>query len=243
MPFISASSTRLITGAFPLSAFTTSVTPSSMRATIDRTSLVDTDYVFIPGLKSHSLSVDTMVDADATVGGYWDTVTGFYAGSSGVPVTVSPAGIAAGSAAWLADALPTTMSITSAVADGVNASLAFQPTGTPALGVNLVAHAAVTSTTTGSSVDGVAASSNGGVAHLHVTAVSGTPTLDVTIEHSTTGAGSWSTLATFSQVTTAVASQRLTVAAGTSVRRYLRAVLTVAGSDPSYTVAVAFARS
>lgn len=244
MAFVASSQTRLITGVFPLSAYTTTVSPATARAMIRRTSLADTAEVYMPGIRSATLTVDTMVDADTTAGAYWSTVTGFYAGSTAIPVTIAPNGISAGSEAWLASALPTTMSLGSTVTDGVNAALTFTPTGAVGYGQNLLSHDAVGATANGAAVDGGAATSNGGIAHLHVTAASGTtPTLDVTIEHSVNGSSSWSTLATFTQVTTSTASERVVVAAGTSVRRYLRAVVTIAGTSPSYTVAVAFARS
>lgn len=240
---VASSQTRLITGAFPLSAYTTNVSPTHERMTIDRTSLVDESVVFIPGMSQSTLTVSTMVDSDTTAGGYWSTLTGFYGNSTLVPVTVSPSGISLASPTFMAEGLMSTMTGGSAVADGVNADLTFTTTGPADFGRNLVAHAALTTTTTGSNLDGGASSSNGGVAHLHVTAVAGTtPTLDVIIEQSANGSSSWSTIATFSQVTTTVGAQRVVVAPGTSVARYLRAKATIAGTDPSYTISVAFAR-
>ena len=244
MAFVAASSTRLITGAFPLSAYTSQVSFAANRAPIDRTSLADDAYVFIPGLKSSDLSVTSMVDSDTTAGGYWDSVTTLQTAGATFPVTVAPAGFTVSGPVWLANAYEVTAAPTSAVSGGVDMPLTYACTSTAGFGQSLTTHAAVTTTTTGTAVDGTAASSNGGIAHLHVTAVSGTtPTCDVTIEHSVNGSTSWATLATFTQVTTAVASQRVTVAAGTTVRRYLRAVVTIAGTNPSYTLAVAFARS
>ena len=244
MAFVAASSTRLITGAFPLSAYTSQVSLSANRATVDRTALTDTAYVHIPGLKSSDLSVTSMVDSDTTAGGYWASITTLQTAGATFPVTVAPAGFTVSGPVWLANAFEVTAAPTSAVSGGVDMPLTYACTSTAGFGQSLTTHAAVTTTTTGTAVDGTAASSNGGIAHLHVTAASGTtPTCDVTIEHSVNGSTSWATLATFTQVTTAVASQRVTVAAGTSVRRYLRAVVTLGGTTPSYTVAVAFARS
>lgn len=240
---IASSKTRLITGAFPLSAYTTSVEPVVSRATFDRTSLVDEHLVFSPGLRSSALTVNTMLDDSTTAGGYWATLTGFYDNSTLVPVTVSPNGIALDSPVFMAEGHLTTMTGGSEVAAGVDAALTFTTTGLADAGKNLVSHDALTQTTTGSNLDGGASSSNGGVAHLHVTAISGsTPTLDVVIEHSANGSSGWTTIATFTQVTTSVAAQRVVVAPGTTVNRYLRAKATIAGTNPSYTISVAFAR-
>ena len=241
---IASSKTRLITGAFPLSAYSTSVEPTMTRTTIDRTSLVDESMVFIPGVRSSGLTVATMLDDSTAAGSYWATVTGFYDNGTLVPITVSPSGISLNSPAFLAEGFLTSMTGESEVSAGVNSTLTFTTTGLANSGRNLVAHAALTATTTGSNVDGGASSANGGVAHLHVTAIAGTtPTLDVVVEHSANGTSGWATVATFSQVTTAVTAQRVVVAAGTTVNRYLRAKATIAGTNPSYTISVAFARS
>ena len=244
MAFVAGNQTRLITGAFDLSAFTTQVSFSSSVATIERTPLTATAMEYIAGQESHTFSVSSMLDDASTAGSYWATLTGNHAAGTLLPVTVAPGGFAAGNAAWLAEAYELNLSPTSTASGGVDMGIDYQVTGAAAAGQALAAHAAVTATGNGSAVDGTAATTNGGIAHLHVTAVGGTtPELDVTIEHSVNGSTSWATLATFTQVTTATASQRVVVAAGTSVRRYLRVAYTVAGTNPTYTIAVAFARS
>ncbi len=245
MAFVAGNQTRLITGAFPLSAYSTQVSLSSSVATLERTALTSTAPEYIAGQESHTFSVDTMVDSDATAGSYWATLTANQAAGTLLPVTVAPEGFSAASAAWLAEAYQLTMSPTSSAAGAVDMGVAYQVTGAALFGQSLATHAAVTATGNGSAVDNGAASSDGGIAHLHVTALGGTstPTCDVTIEHSVNGSTLWATLATFTQVTTTVASQRVVVAAGTTVRRYLRVAYTVAGTNPTYTLAVAFARS
>ena len=245
MSFISSNQTRLITGVFPLSAYTTQVETGAPRATIDRTSLVDEAFVFIPGRRSGTLSVTSMVDDDTTAGAYWPVITGLADNGTEFPVSVAPAGFATGNPVRMASCFEVTAAPSSPVDGGVDMPLTYSVNGLMQWGESLVPHAAVTATGTGTVVDDAAASSNGGVAHLHVTAVAGTggPTCDVIIEHSTTGSGSWATLATFTQVTTSTSAQRVVVAAGTTVRRYLRAAYTIAGSGPSYTIAVAFARN
>jgi hypothetical protein len=92
-----------------------------------------------------------------------------------------------------------------------------------------------------SALDGAAATTNGGVGHLHVSANSGTtPTLDVIIEDSADGSTGWATIATFTQVTTTNQAVRVEITG--TVKRYIRAAWTIGGSTPSYTFAVAFAR-
>lgn len=76
---------------------------------------------------------------------------------------------------------------------------------------------------------------------LEVGAVSGTsPTLNVKIQESTDGSTGWTDIpgAAFTQVTAADNSQILRVEGiGTSRKRYLRAVATIAGTSPSFTLA------
>lgn len=245
MSFIGSNQTRLITGVFPLSAFTTQVETGAPRATIDRTSLADDAFVFIHGRKSGTLSVTTMVDSDTTAGSYWPVITGLADNGTEFPVSVAPAGFAAGNPVRMASCFEVTAAPTSPAEGGVDMPLSYSVNGEMQWGESLIAHAAVTATGNGAAVDDLAATSNGGVAHLHVTAVAGTggPTCTVLVQHSVNGTTGWDAIATFTQVTTSTSAQRVVVAPGTTVRRYLRASYTIAGTGPSYTIAVAFARN
>lgn len=232
---------RLVVGKVDVSCIATQFNTGSNRAMIDRTSLCNESKAFIPGMYDSSLTVGAMFDDDAAAGSYWAELTDNYESSTLLPVTVAPAGFADESVVLLAEAYQMALTPSSAVADGVDMGLDFSITGPALFGQSLDDHAAVTSTGNGTAIDGGAASADGGIAHLHVTAVDTPTTLDVDIEHSVDGSTSWATLASFTQVTTTTATERVVVAAGTTVRRYLRAAYTVDGT--SYTCAVAFARA
>lgn len=241
---VSAQKTRILAGKFPLSTHATSLSTGVMRATLDRTTFTSTAQEFFLGQEMAELAVDALVDDATTANNFWETLTGFYAAGAAVPLSVSPGGVEAGSQAWMAEGYLSNLATTTAVADRVTASLTFTLTGgAKPNGVNLTAHEAVTTNTTGSAVDNAAGTTNGGVAHLHITEASGTsPQLDLVVQHSTNNS-SWSTLTTFAQATGAGA-QRNVVAAGTSVHRYIRANVTgVSGTNASFTISVAFARS
>lgn len=107
-------------------------------------------------------------------------------------------------------------------------------------GVTLAPIAAYTATGNGASVDNAALTSNGAVAHLHVTSKAGTtPSIDWKVQHSVDNSV-WVDLFTFTQATDKT-SQRMTVTG--TVNRYLRAIRTVAGTGgPSFDCAVACAR-
>ena len=160
--------TRILVGKLSISCIATSVSPSTNRMMIERTALCDADKVFIPGQFDHSLGVGAMFDNTTSAGSYWAELTDNYASDTLLPITVGPAGIAAGSPAWLAEAYQMSYSPSQGVGDGVDLGLDFATTGVALFGQSITDLAAVTSTSNSAAVDGGAASSNGGVAHLHV---------------------------------------------------------------------------
>lgn len=91
-------------------------------------------------------------------------------------------------------------------------------------------------------VDNAAATTNGGVGVVHVTAIAGgAPNILYVIQHSTDGS-TWVDLIHFTAVTAANQSLRSEVAAGTTIRRYLRVLVTEGGTTSSVVGVVAFAR-
>lgn len=234
--------TRLLVGGVNVSCIALSAVPRVDREMIDRTSLCVESPVFIKGQRGSSLTVGAMFDDSGAAGSYWEQLTANYTADTPTPVTAGPAGLSAGSPVWMAEAYQMAYRPNSAVGGGVDLGLDFATTGLASFGQSVTDLAAVTATGVSAAVDGGASSANGGIGHLHVTAATAPTTLNVLIEHSVNGSTSWATLATFTQITTTVpASRRVVVAAGTTVRRYLRASFTVAGT--SYTCSVAFARS
>lgn len=107
-------------------------------------------------------------------------------------------------------------------------------------GIALAPIANYSTTGNGVSVDNAALTSNGAVAHLHVTSKAGTtPTIDWKVQHSVDDSV-WVDLFTFTQATDKT-SQRMAVAG--TVNRYLRAIRTVAGTaGPNFDCALAVAR-
>lgn len=95
---------------------------------------------------------------------------------------------------------------------------------------------------TGTGVDNLAATTNGGVASVHVFAIAGAaPNVVYRVQHSTDGS-TWLDLVTFTAITAANSSQRIEVAAGTTVNRHLRTTITNGGTTSSVTGLVSFAR-
>lgn len=102
-------------------------------------------------------------------------------------------------------------------------------------GVQLTAGVrADTAATNGSNYAGTQAYSYGAQAYLQAVSFTGTD-VTVTIQQSTTGSGSWSTLMSFTQITGSTPlAQRVAVSNTTSVDQYLRAITTTSGGFSSF---------
>jgi hypothetical protein len=88
-------------------------------------------------------------------------------------------------------------------------------------------------------VDNAAASTGGGVAHLHITANSNSGTTVAKIQSSANNS-TWADLVTFTTVAIGTTASQRSIVSG-SVPRYLRALVTPAGAG-SLTVNIAFSR-
>lgn len=239
MPFINAQQTRILWGAQPLHAYLRSVTPSATRDMLEVSTLADTSKVFIPGLTEYSLNVDGLFDSTATTGSLLNDITTTLSSSATVATSVAPDGFTAGNSVWLIPSKIVTYEVSSQVADAVGFSAAFGAGTAPALGTSITDLAAVTSTSNSASQDNSTSSANGAVAHLHITAVSGTtPTLAAVVQHSTNNS-TWSTLGSFTTAS-AIGSEVITVTG--TVNRYVRVAFTVGGTTPSFTCQVSLAR-
>lgn len=233
MPFVSSQQSRVFAGSFAYSAYSRGYNSASTSAMLDVATLVDTAAAFIPGQTSSTSAITVLYDTISHAhGATWRTV-------DSLPVTFLPAGTALSAECIMVDSILTEFATTAPLTDVVAGSLSTTNTGPDDVGEVIAAFAAITATTTGTSVDDGASSANGGVAHLHVSAFSGLTSNTVRIEHSTNNS-TWSTLTTFTAAT-GTTSQRLTIAAGTTVNRYLRVVDTVVGTGSCSRI-VTFAR-
>ena len=217
----------------------TTLTDMSLALTSDvaeTSTFSSSSKTFIAGLK----------DGTATASGYFETSdpdsdAEYLAqlGGSGVAYSIAPIGYTRGNPTSLGSVIETSYDRSADIGGIVSVAVAFQFDGDNFNGKSLVAPAAFTTTSTETSVDFGAAGTNGGGASLHVLAASGSsPTLDAKIQTSADNA-SFSDYITFTQKT-AVGSELKTSASNPA--RYARAVLTIGGGSPSFTVAVSFAQ-
>lgn len=239
MAFVSSKDSRVAVGLLNASGYATGYSLTATTDSLEVTTLADTAKVFIIGQDTSTASLDMLLDTTASAGSQ-DVTLQAQKASGPYPVSFGVEGFAAGDPVALVNAHLTSIGKDSAVADVVKVSASTQSTGVTDWGVALEDFTAITTDTTGTARDLTAASSNGGVAHLHVSAFSGLTSNAVTIEHSVDGSTSWAVLVTFATATGRT-SERVEVPVGTTIRRYLRVVDDVTGTG-SCTRAAFFAR-
>ena len=238
MAFVPSFNSRLLVGSQSASVFTRGFNFDTSTDQLEVTCLPDTAKVFTPGLDSSTASIDVLIDGSGLAGSEFATLNTWKTVAQ--PVSFFPEGTDPSKVAWLLSGNESQFTVNSTNAGVVDGSVSIQTTDGIDAGVSLDALASISITTTSANVDNGAASSNGGVAHLHVTAFSGLTSDTVTIQHSVDGSTGWATLVTFTAAT-AITGERVTVAAATTVRRYLRVVDTLVGVG-SVTTQVSFAR-
>lgn len=236
MGFVHSKNSRLAFGQIHLSAFATEASEEYSGDTEDTTTFVDTARTYVPGNEDGTVSLAGLFDG--TTDAIHDVLGDLTGLADPVPYTFAPEGWTVGSPAVLADLIRTAYSVPAAVPGMVQVNLSGQATGGVDDGVTLADLAARTTSADGTAHDSGASSADGGAAHLHVTAASSADTLDAKVQHSSDGT-TWVDLVTFDQAT-AVEGQRKTVSG--TVNQHLRASWTIAGTDPEFTFAVAFAR-
>jgi hypothetical protein len=198
---------------------------------------------FTPGLMSGTLGIHGPQQADPTTG-----LTAEIQAAIGVDniflATCLPAGYAGvGLPAMFALCDPTEYAVDASVSDAVAMTFSAAADESVEMGFILAPLVAYTADAlTGTAVDRGASpltpTTHGLMGALHVTAYSGFTGVVVKIQHSADNS-TWADLATFTTVT-AVGGQRVAVANGTTVNRYLRASIDVTGSG-SVTLFVAAA--
>jgi hypothetical protein len=136
-------------------------------------------------------------------------------------ISIAPSGFAVGNLVDMGALAITEKGVQSPLQGKAMTSVTAPCDGEVDLGVSLHDTTAETTTFDGTAVDETAATANGGVGHLHCTAFTGT-TGTWKIQHSPDNSA-WSDLIAFAAVT-AVGSQRIELAEGTAVERYVRAI-------------------
>lgn len=186
---------------------------------------------FVPGLMSGSLSLRGPQDNDPTAGLHKEIADAIGVDDS-LYLTILPDTDAVGMPAIFGVGDPTDWAIDASVQDAVGFTLSCASDTSTEMGYVLHAISAETADGNGTAVDRGASpltpTTHGLVAIMHVTAYAGLTSAAIKIQHSTDNS-SWADLVSFTSVT-AIGAQRVAVADGTTVNRYLRAVTDVTGT-------------
>lgn len=222
---------RILNGDFSLSAKLSQVTVGWTADILDPTTFADNGVKrALPGQDTSTLSCEGFIDADSQ--------TDAIAWTTAQPFTYGHTGLAVGSPAVMVNALKSSFETGTQVAGLASFSLGGQTDGETNFGVSLHDLTAETGTAAGTTHDQTTASTtNGAVAHLHVTAFSGFSQVIYIVEDSA-NSSDWSTIGTHATVT-GTTSERLVIAG--TIRRYVRVSWTKTGTG-SATFHSSFAR-
>lgn len=234
--FVGRDNLLVLLGADNLSAYFNRMELEQSQGLIEATRMHDGTREYYEGVRDGRVVLSGWYDSDPDLIDKF-LRQAFEAPNAGV-LSAAPALTTIGRRARLLHGRVPQLTLSEAVDQLTATAATFQAADGLDNGVWLHALASETATANFASVDNTAATSNGGVGHLHVTAVNLASAATVTIQHSTDN-NTWSNLLVFSPVAGRV-GERLIVAPGTTVNRYLRGALTMATT--SLTFALAFAR-
>lgn len=239
MSFLTGKSSKVLVGQYDLSAYFNTTSTAITSAENDTTTYGNDWKTKIGGLLDGSANGAGLFDS--TAGAIDPVISALIGDDTGSPVTIGIGGGAIGDRCRLLKGKVKGHPIDTPVDGIVGVNVDWAVDGGVDGGDILKNLAAATQSTNYTSVNNGSATYNGGIGHLHISAASGTgPTLTGVVAHSSDNI-SFASLATFTQATQA-GSERISVAADTTVNQYLRLQTTVAGTTPSFTHFVAFAR-
>lgn len=237
--------TRVLLDQYDLSAYFKDASSSRIVETGETTGFGSQAKTYIIGLSDATVSLSGMFEATDTVGekGVDPVLTAALAQDAGDYLTHCPGGFAVGRTAQIGLVKETKYEVSAPVGDIVSISVEFQCDGGLDNGAVLAAATTVSTATVtnGTNVDNTVLTSTGAVANLHVTSNANTAATNIKVQHSVDGT-TFVDLVSFTAVSASTkATQQVTVASGTTINRYVRAVATTTATG-AVTYTVAFAR-
>ncbi len=239
--------TTVLAKQYNLSPYLNSVSAANAIETPETTTFGSSDRSFISGHTDGTVSFEGLFDGTTngvTVGATEDGIDKILSdalgSSTNTVMSVSNDGPAFGRRAVLLSAVSTNYEVSSPLTDvvaitgGANANEGLD------YGVWLGVLSAITTTSTGTAVDGGASSAKGGVGHLHITANTRSATTVAKIQHSSDNS-TWVDLVTFATIGIGGLTSGRVTTTGT-VNRYVRALVTPGAGTGSITFSIAFSR-
>jgi len=232
--------TVLFADEIELTTYLNSVSVTNSIETPETTTFGSSDRTYIVGHSDGAISFEGLFDGTADA--VDEELEAALGNTTNKVISTSSDSTSVGGRAILVDSASTSYEISSPLTDVVAVSGEAVANGGLDYGVWLGCKSAITATSTGTSVDNSASSANGGVAHLHITANTRSATTVAKIQHSADNS-TFADLTTFATVAISTkTSERKVVATGTTVNRYLRAVVTPSAGTGSITFSIAFSR-
>lgn len=240
MAFIHGKSAIVLLNGYNASAYFNELSASRSVETAETTAFGSSAKTYITGLMDGTASLSGMFDGAASA--YDAQIASVLGSSTNSVLTFSQQGsLAIGTRLIATAGKHTSYEVTAPVGDVVSANTEIQADGGIDSGVSLHALTAETVSVNSTSNDNTASTANGGAGYLHVTANTMNGNCTLKVQHSADNS-TWADLVTFSVVaTTITTAERVVVASGTTVNRYLRATLTTAATG-SITYHINFAR-
>jgi hypothetical protein len=238
MTFINSVNAGVLVNQYDLAAYFKEVEPTAEQAMLDATVLGQSSPNYLPGLKSGGFSAKGLYESTALLGSD-AALPGLLAAATTPLVAAAPKGFGTiGNRAYMLQAHLAKYSLGIKVGDLVSNMAEFRSTDGFDFGAVIHELKSESSDSSSTAHDNAAATTNGGVGFLHMTA-NGVASVTVKIQHSTNNSV-WADLVTFTSSNVAT-SERIVLAAGTTVNRYLRATWS-SFISPGITFAVLFAR-
>lgn len=217
--------------------------PTAEQKVVDATTLNDTYEVFELGFKTGTVSTNGCWKYDQTeLDEIHNIFSSAFTNQTNVILTAALEAYATGNPAIMVDGTITKLGFPMQVGQLIMCSADFQATNGIAFGKWLFNSAVDDETMNGTSVDNAAATSNGGILHVHVQNVDLTDLSNAgfKLQHSTDNS-TWVDLIgnTGFDTDPLFTSMSVRVAAGTTVRRYLRFVGVTSGGIATFQAAFA----
>lgn len=241
MAFLHGKSAQVLHNEFDLSGYFNEISTKRDVETAETTAFGSSAKSYIVGLKDGTISLSGMFDGSANA--IDAEMTDVLGDNTGGVITISLTGVTTiGTRVTTATGKMTSYEVSSPVGDVVSANAEFQADAGITEAISLHALGAETATVNSASNDNAVSSADGGAANLHVTANTMNAGDVLKVQHSADNS-TWADLVTFTTVPTVTkTAERKTVAAGTTVNRYLRSTLTASGAG-SITYHINFARN
>jgi hypothetical protein len=234
---VHSKTTEVYANELKLSQYLRSVNVTQAVDTHDVTVFEKDSKNYTVGLFSGGVSCDGWFDQTANGADLF--LSNALASSGSTIVSVCLGGSTIGNPCKMVQTNEKKYDVNSPVADIITMSLDFEGKDKVWNGKSIFNYSTATGSVSGTSIDNGAATSNGAIAFVHCTAVSGTnPNCAIKIQHSTDNS-TWVDLISFTALT-AVGSEMKEVSV--TVNKYVRAIKTISGTNPSFTTMVSFAR-